>query len=64
MGLSPRLGRSPGGGHGNPPQYSCLENPITRAWWARVCTVAESGTQLKSRHTPVHVQIDLGTLFC
>ena len=29
------LGRSPGGGHGNPLQYSCLENPMDRgAWWA------------------------------
>ena len=28
-------GRSPGGGHGNPPQYSCLEKPMDRgAWWA------------------------------
>ena len=27
LGLSPGLGRSPGGGHGNPPQCSCLENP-------------------------------------
>ena len=28
-------GRSPGGGHNNPLQYSCLENPIDRgAWWA------------------------------
>ena len=27
LGLIPRLGRSPGGGHGNPLQYSCLENP-------------------------------------
>ena len=27
MGLIPVLGRSPGGGHGNPFQYSCLENP-------------------------------------
>ena len=26
-GLTPRLGRSPGKGHGNPLQYSCLENP-------------------------------------
>ena len=30
-------GRSPGGGHGNPLQYSCLENPMDRgAWWATV----------------------------
>ena len=32
-----RSGRSPGGGHGNPLQYSCLENPMDRgAWWATV----------------------------
>ena len=31
----PGLERSPGGGHDNPLQYSCLENPIDReAWWA------------------------------
>ena len=29
-GLIPRLGRSPGGGHGNPLQNSCLENPMAR----------------------------------
>ena len=37
IGLTPGWGRSPGGGHGNPLQYSysCLENPIDReAWWA------------------------------
>ena len=33
-GSVPGLGRSPGGGHGNPLQYSCLENPMDRrAWW-------------------------------
>ena len=33
--LFPGLGRSPGGGHGNPLQYSCLENVMDRgAWWA------------------------------
>ena len=33
----------PGGGHGNPLQYSCLENPMDRgAWWATVHGVAES----------------------
>ena len=30
MGLIPRLGRSPGGEHGNPLQYSCLKNPMDR----------------------------------
>ena len=34
-GLFPGLGKSPGGGCGNPLQYSCLENPMdTGAWWA------------------------------
>ena len=33
----PGSGRSPGGGNGNPLQYSCLENPVDRgAWWATV----------------------------
>ena len=37
MGSLPGSGRSPGGGHGNPPRYSCLENPTERgAWWATV----------------------------
>ena len=30
LGLSPTLGRSPGGGHGNPLQYSCLKNPVDK----------------------------------
>ena len=34
-GLFPALGRSPGGGHGNPLQYSCLENPMNRGIWGR-----------------------------
>ena len=32
-GSMPRSGRSPGGGHCNPLQYSCLENPMDRAAW-------------------------------
>ena len=39
----PGLGRFPGGGHGNPFQYSCLENPMDRgAWWATVHGVTKS----------------------
>ena len=33
MGSIPGSGRSPGGGHGNPLQYSCLENPTDRGAW-------------------------------
>ena len=45
LGLLPGLGRSPGDGHGNPLQYSCLENPHGRgAWWATVHGVAKSQT--------------------
>ena len=43
VGLIPGLGRSPGGGHGNPLQYSCLENPMDReAWQATVLGVTKS----------------------
>jgi len=46
--LIPGLGRSPGGGHGNPLQDSCLENPMDRGgWWATDQRVAECRTQLK-----------------
>ena len=54
LGLIPGLGRSPGGGHGNPLQYSCLETPMDRgAWWAIVHGVAKSRTQL-SNHAHTH----------
>ena len=47
MGSIPGLGRSPGGGHGNPFQYYCLENPMDGgAWWAIVHGVAKSWTGL------------------
>ena len=43
MGLIHGLGTAPGGGHGNPLQYSCLENPMNReAWQATVQEVTES----------------------
>ena len=48
-GSIPGMGRSPGGGNGNPTQYSCLENPMdSGAWWATVRRVAKvpDGTEL------------------
>ena len=47
VGSIPGWGRSPGGGHGNPLQSSCLENPMDGgAWWATVHGVAKSQTRL------------------
>ena len=51
-GSVPGLGRSPRGGHGNPLQCSCLENPMDRgAWWAIVRGVTKNWTRLKQLST-------------
>ena len=48
-GLILRSGRSPGGGNGNPPQYSCLGNPMDREnWWATIHRVTNSQTWLNN----------------
>ena len=45
LGSIPGLGRSPEGRHGNPPQYSCQNNPMDRsAWWATFHGVTKSWT--------------------
>ena len=53
-GSIPGWGRSPGGGHGNPLQYSCLENPMDRgAWWPlslRSCRVRHDWSNLAHTH--------------
>ena len=50
----PGLGRSPGGGHGNPLQYSCLENPMNRgAWWLQSMGLQMSDTTEQLRHSRV-----------
>ena len=55
VGSVPGLGRSPGGAHGNPLQYSCLENPMGRgAFLATVHGVTKSQTQLKWFSTHTH----------
>ena len=52
LGLIPGLGRSPGGGNGNPLQYSCLENSMDRgAWQAPVHRVTKIWTRLKQLST-------------
>ena len=45
VGLTPGLGRSHGGGHGNPLQYFCLENSMDRGiWWATIHGITDSDT--------------------
>ena len=59
----PRMGRSPGGGHGKPLQYSCMENPIDRgAWHAIVHGITKSRTwlkQLSTEHTWMYFNLYL-----
>ena len=51
MGSIPGLGRSTGGGNGNPLQYSCLQNSMDRgAWWATVHRVAEIRLSDEQKH--------------
>ena len=51
-GSIPGSGRCPGGGHSNPLQDSCLENPLNRgAWWTTVHSITKSQTQLKRLST-------------
>ena len=60
MGLIPGLGRSPGEGHDNPFQQSCMENPMDRgAWWATVHRVTKSQTGLKQLSTCTHALVEL-----
>ena len=54
--LIPGVGRSPGGGHGSPLQYSCLEYPMDRgAWWSTVHRVAKNWIQLKQLNMHAHI---------
>ena len=60
VGLTPGSGRSLGGGHGNPLQYSCLENPMGReAWQATIHGVAKSWTQLYQLSTHIKAHLDI-----
>ena len=58
--LIPESERSPGGAHGNPLKYSCLENPMDSvAWWATVHRVTKIQIWLKqlSTHPPTHTRL-------
>ena len=61
-GLTPWLGRSPQGGHGNPLQYSCLDNSTDRgAWRATVHGVAQSNMTEGTEHVCTHIGTPLTT---
>ena len=63
MELNPELGRSPGGGNGNPFQYSCLENPTdSGAWWATVHRVTMSRTHPRMSENSEALGILVGNL--
>ena len=65
VGSIPGLGRSPGGRHANPLQYSCLENPMDGgAWWAIVHGATKSQTRLKqfSMHIGLYYKCDFKKL--
>ena len=65
MGSTPGSGRSPGGGHGNPLQYSRLENLMDRgAWWAMIHGVVKSQTRLKGLSVHAQVYTFVKTLNC
>ena len=58
MGVISGLGRSPGRGHGNPLQYSCLEKPKDGgAWWATVHGVTKSRIRLKRHSMAQHMHL-------
>ena len=66
-GLIPGLGRFPAGGHGNPPQYSCLENPTDRG--AQRSTVHRSNTSVEVFEKPWQINAwafvtPVGSAFC
>ena len=66
MSLIPRSGRSPGGGHGNPLQYCCLENPTDGGawWWAMVHGIAELDMTEATQHTAPRPLLDFWTQGC
>ena len=57
VGLIPGLGRSLGGGHGNPLQYSCLENPMDREpGWLQSIGLQRVGHNLVTSHIHTHIK--------
>jgi len=65
VGLIPKLGRSPGGGNGNPLQYSCLGNSMDRVAWQAIYGVTKSRTwQSNCAHTMVCHEAEIQVQNC
>ena len=66
-GLIPGLGRSPGGGNGNPLEYSCLGNPTDRGIWqgtpCRVHGLQRSQIRLSTRAESAYIGIDISHIY-
>ena len=63
LGLILEWGKSPGEGHDNPLQYSCLENPMDRGTWqATIHEAAKSRTQLSNTHIHTHTHTHTHTI--
>ena len=61
-GSIPGSGRSPGGGHGNTLQYSCLDNPMDKgAWQVTVHRITKNQTRLKQLSMHTHTSLEAGT---
>ena len=59
MGSIPESGRYPGGGHGNPLQYSCLKNLIDReVWLSMVHRLTELDTTEVTLHACTHLHLE------
>ena len=59
--LIPGLGRSPGGGPGNPLQYSCLENPMDRGAWRAAVHLSMGSQRVGTRLSIAqHILVPLG----
>ena len=60
LGLIPGLGRSPGGGHSNPLQYSCVKNPMDRGAWGSYRPGGLKESDTSDRLSTVHVALVFG----
>ena len=69
LGLTPELGRSPGGGHGNPLQYSCQENPhgqrslADSSPWGRKELITTERLSTHTTKVHLHLSVDIGSVY-